>query len=104
MFDFLRDAWLWVTGRGGGVPHGNVAGRTYHFPLPYKLSAMEVMYGVKMLKSNRVWARLPEDLRGRMEKAASNWRSLRVTENDLNRLDEKTWKMIAEKLNLKWSK
>ena len=103
MFDFLRDTWLWMTGQGGGVPRGSGKGRTYHFPLPYKLSAMEIMYGVKMLKKARVWNRIPSNFRVRMEKSANKWHSLRVTENDLNQLDDATWKLIANKLNLKWS-
>jgi hypothetical protein len=78
-------------------------GRTYHFSLPYTLTASNVMYAIKLLKWKSVWNRIPKDLQMKMEHAKEKWRSVKITEKDLDRLDDKTWKIISDKLNLKWS-
>jgi len=102
MFEFLRDAWLWITGQGGGVPHGDSIGRKYHFPLPYKLGKLKVPFAISHLKKKGAWNKLPNDMKRRLEK--SGWGGVKITKRDLDRLDDKTWKMIADQLGLKWSK
>lgn len=102
MFDFLRDVWLWITGKGGGVPHGDSIGRTYNFPLPYKLGRIKVPFAISHLKSAGVWGNIPSDMKRRLEKAG--WGGVNITKHDLDRLDDKTWGLIADKLGLKWSK
>jgi hypothetical protein len=93
MFDFVRDFWLWITRQGGGVPHGDSIGRKYHFPLPYKIGKIKVPFAINHLKKSGVWDNIPNDMKRRLQK--SGWG---------DRLDNKTWTLIAKKLNLKWSK
>jgi hypothetical protein len=77
--------------------------RDYHFSLPYKLSASNVMYAIRLLKSKDVWYDIPSDLRMKMEHAKEKWRPIKISKDDLDRLNDKTWKLVADKLNLKWS-
>jgi hypothetical protein len=93
----------WLKKLFGRKSYDSSKGRTYHFSLPYKLSASNVMYAIRMLKWKGVWNNVPEDLQLKLEHASSKWRSVKVTKADLDRLDNKTWKIIADKLNLKWS-
>lgn len=76
--------------------------RVYHFDLPYTMSASNVFYGVKLLKGEGAFARLPKDIQVKMEKANANWHPLKVHKEDLDRIDDQTWTSIASKLNLKW--
>lgn len=102
MFEFVRDLWLWITGQGGGVPHGDSLGRKYHFPLPYKLGRIKIPFAISTLKKEGVWDNIPRHLRRKMETAG--WSGVRITKDDLDQLDDKTWSLIADKLGLKWSK
>lgn len=76
--------------------------RKYNFPLPYKMSAMQVFYGLRMLKKDKLFPKLPPDIQQKMETAGARWSYLKVTEKDLNRIDDKIWEHIAKKLGLAW--
>jgi len=93
----------WLKRLFGMGTYESTKGRTYHFPLPYKLSPSNLKYAITLLKWKGVWNNIPKDLRLKMEHNNKKWYPLRITERDLNRLDDKTWKIVAKKLSLKWS-
>jgi len=96
MFEFLRKLFR--------LPKRLISPRVYHFPLPYKIEAMYLFYGAQQLKQAGIFQKLPKDLQGKWQKAADAWHSIRVTKEDLDRIDDVSWAAIASKLNLQWSK
>jgi hypothetical protein len=96
--------WIWRKFYGDTEEHGISKGRKYHFELPYTMSPSNVFYGVQLLQRNGMFNRLPEDMQEKMTRARNMWHPLRITERDLNRIDDETWKYIASQLHLKWSK
>lgn len=77
-------------------------GRVYHFDLPYTMSASNVFYGVKMLQKNGMFVKIPLDFQKIMLKARDNWHPIKITRFDLDELDDETWTLIANNLNLRW--
>lgn len=100
MFGWLLN----LFGYGEGPFHyaDKLKGRTYHFDLPYKLTATNIMYAIRMLKKNGLWNDIPRDLQLKLEHAEKKWRSVNVEKADLDRLPDNTWAYIAKKLGLKW--
>lgn len=92
MFDFLKKLLY------GEEKHD----RTYHFPLPYKILAVYLHYGIVQLKQEGVFHKLPRDMQQKWTRASEQWHDIRVTKEDLDRIDDDTWSRIAQKLNLKW--
>lgn len=76
--------------------------RVYKFPLPYKIQAVYLHYGVAQLKNEGVFQKLPKELQEKWKRALDNWHDLRVTKADLDKIDTRTWTKIADKLNLEW--
>jgi hypothetical protein len=93
----------WIKKMFGMEVYKEPIDRDYHFTLPYKLTPSNIMYAIRLLKWKGVWNNVPDDLQLKIEHANKKWRSVKVTKADLDRLDNKTWKIIADKLNLKWS-
>ena len=76
--------------------------RLYNFELPYVMDSIHVFYGVGILESEGVFKKLPKRIQTRMLKAKENMASLKVSEADLDKIDDETWGKIAEHLGLKW--
>lgn len=93
MFEWLRRLF---------VPQTKYADRIYYFELPYKIQAMYLHYGLIQMRKTGIFQRLPKDLQKKWERSAEQWHDLRVTKEDLDRIDEATWRAIADKLDLKW--
>jgi hypothetical protein len=96
MLDFLRKLFR--------IKKRESANRIYDFPLPYVMTATIVFYAVPELQREGAFSRLPQDIQERLLKARDQWHSLRITADDLNRIDDATWTRIAQKLGLKWRK
>lgn len=97
MFEKLKK---WIFGEQYGSTIG--AKRIYLFPLPYKILAVYLVYGMKQLKAEGIFQKLPKDLQQKWVKAASHWHDIRVTSEDLDRIDDSSWSKIAKKLKLEW--
>ena len=93
MFEFLKKLLY-------GEP--KTRARTYKFPLPYKMEPSNVFLGVALLKKEGIFDKLPSDLQTKMMRAKEKWYPLRISESDLNRIDDKTWGYISTKLKLNW--
>ena len=76
--------------------------RAYGFTLPYSISAVNAFWGIHLLQGNRLFQNLPADLQARMQKAVDEWHPMRVSKDDLDRIDDTTWKSIADNLKLDW--
>ena len=76
--------------------------REYLFPLPYKIQAVYLHYGIQQLKNEGVFHRLPEELQHKWTRAALAWHDVRVTAADLDKINDECWTRIADKLNLQW--
>lgn len=76
--------------------------RIYHFELPYKIQAVYLHYGITQLTSAGIFQRLPKDMQHKWQRALDLWHDVRVTREDLDRIDDESWKVIADKLNLHW--
>lgn len=76
--------------------------RVYHFKLPYTIQAVYLHYGIGQLKKEGAWAKLPKKLQTSWERAEASWHSVIVTKEDIDSIDDATWKSIANKLNLKY--
>ena len=74
------------------------------FPLPYVMNASTLFYGVTMLQNAGAFQKLPKDIQEKMVKARDAWHALRIKAEDLDRIDDQTWGVIAAKLGLEWKK
>ena len=98
MFSFLQK----LFGPKKGIVSG--AQRIYYFALPYKLSIINLHYGLKQLKKEGLFQQLPKDMQNKWQKAVDNWSGLTITVNDLDRINDTIWTKIASSLKLKWEK
>ena len=78
--------------------------RKYLFDLPYSIPAAYIIGGFNQLQSTGILNKLPEKLQQKLLKSKETWLSARVTERDLNSIDDETWTQIASLLGLKWEK
>ena len=78
--------------------------RVYHFELPYKILSAYLKYGHDALTSAGLFQRLPADLQSKWLRAQELEHDLRVSEDDLDRIDDHTWTQIADKLDLRWER
>lgn len=76
--------------------------RVYHFDLPYKILGVYLPYGRRQLQLSGAWRKIPEFLRHKWERAEELEHDLRVSQSDLDSIDNETWAYIARKLDLKW--
>lgn len=79
-----------------------IAKRVYDFKLPYTIGAFKIKFGLGQLKSSGVFDLLPTKFQQMLEQAAKGFKSLTVTEAELNELSEDAWIKIADKLKLPW--
>lgn len=77
-------------------------GRKYNFELPYKISYFYVVMGLQGLKDEGIFERLPIHVRNGIEDAYNSWSGVVVTKEDCDSIDEETWEIIANRLNLSW--
>lgn len=76
--------------------------RKYNFELPYKILGVYLGYGRKQLQFGGMWKKLPENLRRRWERAEELEHDFRVSQRDLDSIDDETWAYIARKLDLSY--
>jgi len=76
--------------------------RKYYFELPYKLEAGLLPMGKQQLVESHIWGKLPVDLQQKWDRAAALEHTLRISADDLDRIDDATWKVIAASLDLKY--
>jgi hypothetical protein len=96
MFDFWKE-------KDYSIPKAEAHDRDYKFALPYSIPAVYLHYGIRQLKSEGVFQKLPKDMQQKWTHAMDAWHAVRVTKEDLDRIDNDSWTKIANKLNLKWS-
>jgi hypothetical protein len=80
--------------------------RIYNFPLPYTISGLEDQVGIGDLQTAGYWndADVPKDLRTRMEAGEGFFGSgATISKADIDRISDRAWAYIANKLNLTWS-
>lgn len=76
--------------------------RKYHIELPYHIPAMFVSTAIDRMKQIGEWEKLPQELKDKAEASLSNWYGLDLTQEDLDAIPTRTWKVIAINLNIEW--
>lgn len=77
--------------------------RVYNFTLPYKISGVEIHFGLSQLKESGIFDRLPHSIRTMIEHASDNYEDISITKEMCDSVDDDTWQLLAQKLNLDWN-
>jgi len=79
--------------------------RIYNFPLPSMITGLQDEIGIGDLKTAGYWndADIPQDIRTRMEAGAGIFGSgTTITKADIDRISDRAWTYVANRLNLSW--
>lgn len=70
--------------------------RNYPFKLPVKISSFIDRFIPGKLEEAGVWDNLPDDFQKKIVDAEDSWDGLEITQEDLDSLDNDTWRKISE--------